>query len=183
MRCSPLQDNLRHLFLAGNPICLLPAYRERVLGGKACGPRLLVLDDLPVTVTERRSAAESLMAALAINVEQDEPSLVEARDAVHDEGEAHGEGDVKGEGRRLRVRGPLDVVHFGVKVRASYVVWWGDIPLISYLVCRQALYVKPSRSHAGALRCVSREGARTEDCRVTWSGLECKERASSFEMP
>eukprot|EP00752_Nemacystus_decipiens_P003651 g3365.t1 len=49
---SPLSERLRHLFLAGNPICLLPAYRERVLSG-SCGPGLLVLDDLPVSAGER----------------------------------------------------------------------------------------------------------------------------------
>lgn len=90
LRCltSPLGERLRHLFLAGNPVCLLPAYRQRILSG-GCGPGLLVLDDLPVSASERGLAAP---AAPATNA------------AVTNGGEG------------WKSDGPLGAIHFGVKV-------------------------------------------------------------------
>lgn len=99
---SPLGESLRHLFLAGNPICLLPAYRERILGG-SCGPGLLVLDDLPVSASERGLVAAAAAAAVtdAVMHGGQEPSC---NRAVGPGGERRGSHE------------PLDVVHFGVKV-------------------------------------------------------------------
>ncbi|CAN0365659.1 unnamed protein product, partial [Laminaria digitata] len=51
---------LRHLFLGGNPLSLLPNYRERVLSG--FGPDLLVLDDMHITRSERSAATDELRA-------------------------------------------------------------------------------------------------------------------------
>lgn len=47
-------ETLRHLFLAGNPVSLLPLYRERSLISSGSG--LLVFDDLPVTHEELSAA-------------------------------------------------------------------------------------------------------------------------------
>lgn len=47
-------ETLRHLFLAGNPVSLMPLYRERSLFSSGSG--LLVFDDLPVTHEELSSA-------------------------------------------------------------------------------------------------------------------------------
>lgn len=107
---SPLKDTLRHLFLAGNPICLLPAYRERVLRG-SYGPGLLVLDDLPVSVAEQRAATAAAAAAAAAS---GVPSTPE-----DDAGREMPCGRLfQDEGGRWRGRGgALDLVHFGVKVR------------------------------------------------------------------
>lgn len=94
---SPLGKSLRHLFLAGNPICLLPAYRERILSG-SCGPNLIVLDSLPV------SAAQCGPATAA-------QAAVDGGQAPFFDRTAVPQGR---EGRNLCE--PLDAIHFGIKV-------------------------------------------------------------------
>ncbi|CAB1098066.1 unnamed protein product [Ectocarpus sp. CCAP 1310/34] len=96
----PLQDNLRHLFLAGNPFCLLPAYRERVLG-RGFGPGLVMLDDLPVSPVEYRSAA-----ATAAAVEKAQEGCLDG--VRENEDEDHN--------KRPRGKGSFEAVHFHVKL-------------------------------------------------------------------
>ncbi len=82
-------------------MCLLPAYRARVLRG-GYGPGLLVLDDLPVSLTEQRSAAAAVEAATGVGtapVDETGQELQHGHLALDEGG-----------------RGALDSVHFGVKV-------------------------------------------------------------------
>ncbi|CAM9709544.1 unnamed protein product [Chrysoparadoxa australica] len=51
---GPLAGTLKHLFLMGNPLVMLPRYRERIL--LALGSQLRVLDDVAVTAEERKLA-------------------------------------------------------------------------------------------------------------------------------
>lgn len=51
-----LRERIRYLFLAGNPLALLPFYRQRTIRG--CGPQLAILDDLEISKADRAAAAE-----------------------------------------------------------------------------------------------------------------------------
>lgn len=94
---------MRHLFLAGNPLALLPFYRERVL--RACGPSLVVLDDLRVSTGDRASAGD-------IQTGQDtaESSLHSPSSGLTPEGSTPAS-----EGM-TRDMSTLDTVHFSVRV-------------------------------------------------------------------
>lgn len=96
--CSPrpLKGKIRHLVLCGNPVGLLPFYRERVLG--ACGQQLLVLDDLRIGIDERADGVE--------NVE-----LLHELECVEDDSASRG----TQEGNRGGYGGALNMVHFSVK--------------------------------------------------------------------
>lgn len=102
---SPLGESLRHLFLAGNPICLLPAYRERILRG-SCAPGLLVLDDLPVSAGERCLVAAAAATATAVT----------NADAQGGQEASRNRTAVRHGGHARTSHEALGVVHFGVKV-------------------------------------------------------------------
>jgi len=103
-RSSSLGDTLRHLFLAGNPICLLPAYRQRVLRG-GYGPGLVILDDMPVSLAEQRSAAAAAEAATGVASTPEESGQ-----------------ECRSQARDMSGRRALDLVHFEVKVGGAGIV-------------------------------------------------------------
>lgn len=103
---SPLKETLRHLFLAGNPVALLPFYRERLL--IAFGPQLVVLDDLKVTAEEQ--SGRVLVAHEGIGgARRQEARPKSLRTLVP--GDSRGTGGC-GEGS--------DMVHFSLKASGSF---------------------------------------------------------------
>ncbi|CAM9415359.1 unnamed protein product, partial [Ascophyllum nodosum] len=94
-------ETLRHLFLAGNPVSLLPLYRQRTL--ILCGPGLQILDDSPVTQEELSSAKE----------ERDATEKRFWNTFATTRATAMRETGVAGGGSFLRC---LDMVHVGVKL-------------------------------------------------------------------
>lgn len=126
---SPLGESLRHLFLAGNPICLLPAYRERILRG-SCAPGLLVLDDLPVSAGERGLVAAAAATATA--------TAVTNADAQGGQEASRNRTAVRHGGHGRTSHEALGVVHFGVKVvgdnGASVDGLRGRLPLMGSMI-------------------------------------------------
>lgn len=107
-------ETLRHLFLAGNPVSLLPLYRERSLISNGSG--LLVFDDLPVTHEELSAAKKELEF-----VEKRVWDIVEAESKNTD-----CVGAAEGASSRPMGAGDcllrcLDVMHVGVKVNTHFV--------------------------------------------------------------
>lgn len=119
---------LRHLFLAGNPMAVLPSYRERVLASSASSDNgrkeessLLVLDDIPVSKGEQAAAPAAVAAALAAVIPKETHS-----NRSEAEGELSGNaGEWRSGGvalssnpvtRSARLREAFDTIHFGVKV-------------------------------------------------------------------